>query len=53
MGMQTKLQTAETMRPENPVHLRPTGFQSIRNMQRKKAGISTAPAMNVLMKMLP
>jgi len=46
--MQRKLDIAEQISEEHPVHLRPIGFHSIRYMLREYAGISTAPAMNVL-----
>jgi len=53
IGMQIKLDIPAPMSPRHPVPLRPVSFHCIRNMHNRKAGMSTAPAMKVLMKMSP
>jgi len=53
IGMQMKLDIPAPLSPTHPVPRRPVGFHCIRNVHNMKAGMSTAAAINVLIKMLP
>ena len=53
IGIQRKLDIPAPISPKHPVHRRPVGFHCMRKAHMVKAGMSIAPVMNVLMKMLP
>ena len=53
IGIHRNPDSPAPVNPRHPVPRRPVGFHCIRNMHSMKAGMSTAPMMNVFMKILP